>query len=112
MNLIAGLLMLAHVSVGVVPAFPYTSYGEMRGVVPDGPVCQGTAMRLHNDEYVIYSTDAKDIFVHSTDGEADFVYFAKSTGAEKINIIRAVTIDEAKRLYPMGPCPYFSEVEA
>lgn len=112
MNLVAGLLLLAHVSVGTVPVFPYTDYGSIPGVVPDGPVCQGAAVRLHSDEYVIYTSETKDIFVHNTDGEADFVYFAKSTGAEKINIVKSLTIDDAKRLYPMGPCPYFAEVDA
>ena len=97
-----------------VPPLPYARYDEVIGVAPEGEVCGGAAMRLSvGRQYVIFSSKDRDIFMHiGPDGEYDFVYFVMGEAQDgRINVKRAVTVEEARRIYPSGPCAYFSEVQ-
>ena len=109
---IAGLLMLAST---VVPPLPYARYDEVLGVYPVGEVCGGAATRLDvGKQYVIFTSKDRDIFMHiGPDGEYDYIYFVKGEASDgRINVKRAMTVEEARRLYPSGPCAYFTGVEA
>ena len=103
--LLAGLLLL----VAVVPPLPFTSYREVT-VTPTGQTCDGQATVLRGPDWVVLSTQGRDIFIHSTDGSPDFVYFVVGSG-DPIKVRTAMSIEEARRRYP-DPCAFFLEVDA
>jgi hypothetical protein len=108
-------LVLAPVEVSVIwgasaPAFPYRTYSEVPAE-PIGPACQGDATELRTAEWRILSSSERDIFLHlDPAGSVDYVYFIKDTSKEGVmNVVRVLTLEEARKAYPAGPCVYFRE---
>ncbi len=80
-----------------------------------GPACEGIAedVRTRDGAYRILSSKTRDIFMHIVNGEVDYVYFFEGTSAEGVlHLKRALTLEQAKAMYPAGPCSYFTEREA
>jgi len=113
---VAVLVVLAAVLLAAVaiPPFPYHAYKDVPDLLPLGPTCpDGDVMKLANDEYNILTTATRDIFIHisKASGEADFIYFAEGDGKDgEIHIKKAMTLEDAQKMYPEGPCAYFKEI--
>lgn len=95
------------------PRFPFATYqavGPVSG--PARQVCGGDAVYVTiNEEWRVFSSKTKDVFIHFTDGEPDFVYFAVGQAGGVITVTRSLPYEEARRLYP-DPCAYLSEASA
>lgn len=100
----------------VAPAFPWKTYADVPIIeaVPVGQFCDDTVTVVSvNEEWRVFSSATKDLFIHYSDGDGspDYAYFATGVVGGAITVHRVMTIDEAKRLYA-DPCSYFSEQEA
>jgi len=97
------------------PAFPYHRYADIPDDVLIGPTCpDGDVMMGRSGEtFRILTMGDRDIFIHVTDGQADYIYFTQGTAEDGvIHVLHVYTADEVKAHYPAGPCSYFHEVSA
>lgn len=108
--LITSVMLLA---AAIIPPFPFTTYDQVPNVVPERKVCDGSVLRLTAayGEWLIFSTEGRDVFIHVSNGSPDYVYFVVGRSIDPIKVRQAVTFADAKRLYP-DVCAFFAEKEA
>ena len=106
---LALLLLPAIAFAAGVPPFPFTEYPPARQVQP---ACHGPALAADlSDDWIGLSSETRDVFIHLTNGEPDYVYFAVGTVGNGPVVQRVLPIAEAKVRYP-DLCTYFTEEAA
>src|SRR6266581_4000737 len=96
--LILALLLAA------APIFPFASYDKI-DASDMIPACEGRAAIVRIDaEWQALSditkVDSRDMFLHSTAGQPDYVYLTMGTKDGRIKVLKVLSFVEAQKLYP------------
>lgn len=97
-------------AVALAPPFPWTTYDDVPTPTFIGRLCDGTVVAGRiSPEWVVATTTTRDLFIHYTDGNLDFMFFTEGTvSGRKIVVRKVLSLDEALKAYP-DPCSWFTE---